>query len=52
MQNRTNIFMHKKYTTSSSVQIVALRSVDKIFPESYNFSAHKFITLDSYNSSF
>jgi hypothetical protein len=32
-------FMRKKYTTFSTVRIVALRSVNKIFPESYDFAA-------------
>ena len=37
--NRASCFMRKKYTTFSTEQIVALRSVNKIFPESYDFGA-------------
>jgi hypothetical protein len=37
--NRAHFFMRKKYTTFSTVQIVALQSVNKIFPESYDFAA-------------
>jgi hypothetical protein len=33
--------VRKKYTTFSAERIVALRSVNKIFPESYNFAAKK-----------
>jgi hypothetical protein len=33
--------MRKKYTTFISERIVALRSVIKIFPESYDFAAKK-----------
>jgi hypothetical protein len=32
-------FVRKKYTTFSTVRIVALQSVNKIFPESYDFAA-------------
>jgi hypothetical protein len=32
-------FLRKKYTTFSTEEIVALRSVNKIFPESYDFAA-------------
>ena len=31
--------VRKKYTTFSTVRIVALRSVNKIFPETYDFAA-------------
>jgi hypothetical protein len=37
--NRARFFVRKKYTTFSTEQIVALRSVNKIFPESYDFAA-------------
>jgi hypothetical protein len=37
--NRARFFVRKKYTTFSTVRIVALRSVNKIFPESYDFAA-------------
>jgi hypothetical protein len=40
--NRARFFVRKKYTTFSSEQIVALRSVNKIFPESYDFAAKKY----------
>ena len=33
--------VHKKYTTFSTERIVALRSVNKIFPESYDIAARK-----------
>jgi hypothetical protein len=35
--------VRKKYTTFSTEQIVALRSVNKIFPESYDFTAIDYI---------
>jgi hypothetical protein len=38
--NRARFFVRKKYTTFSTEQIVPLRSVNKIFPESYNFAAN------------
>jgi hypothetical protein len=37
--NRAHFFMCKKYTTFSTERIVALRSVDKIFLENYDFAA-------------
>jgi hypothetical protein len=37
--NRARFFLRKKYTTFSTERIVALRSVNKIFPESYDFAA-------------
>jgi hypothetical protein len=37
--NRARFFVRKKYTTFSTVRIVALRSVNKIFPASYDFAA-------------
>jgi hypothetical protein len=37
--NRARFFVRKKYTIFSTVRIVALRSVNKIFPESYDFAA-------------
>ena len=37
--NRARFFVRKKYTTFSTEQTVALRPVNKIFPESYNFAA-------------
>jgi hypothetical protein len=37
--NRARFFVRKKYTTFSTVRIVALRSVKKIFPESYDIAA-------------
>jgi hypothetical protein len=37
--NRARFFVRKKYTTFSTVGIVALWSVNKIFPESYDFAA-------------
>jgi hypothetical protein len=33
-------FVHKKYTTFGTERIVALRSVNKILPESYDFAAN------------
>jgi hypothetical protein len=38
--NCARFFMRKKYTTFSTDRIVALRSVSKIFPESYDFAAN------------
>ena len=38
--NRAYFFVRKKYTTFSTERIVALRSLNKIFPESYNFTAN------------
>jgi hypothetical protein len=38
--NRVRFFVRKKYTIFSSERIVALRSVNKIFPESYDFAAN------------
>jgi hypothetical protein len=37
--------VRKKYTTFSNERIVALRSVIKIFPESYDFAARNWISL-------
>jgi hypothetical protein len=37
---RAHFFMRKKYTTFSTERIVALPSVNKIFPESYDFAAN------------
>jgi hypothetical protein len=37
--NRAHFFMPKKYTTFSTEQIVALRSVNNISLESYDFAA-------------
>jgi hypothetical protein len=37
--NHARFFLRKKYTTFNTVRIVALRSVNKIFPESYDFAA-------------
>jgi hypothetical protein len=37
---RARFFVRKKYTTFSTERIVALRSVNKIFPESYDFAAN------------
>jgi hypothetical protein len=42
--NRARFFVRKKYTTFSTERIVALRSVNKIFPERYDFAARKFLT--------
>jgi hypothetical protein len=39
--NRARFFVRKKYATFSTDRIVALRSVSKIFPESYDFAAIK-----------
>jgi hypothetical protein len=39
MWNRLNVFVRNKYTSSSSIRIVALRSVKKNDPESYDFAA-------------
>ena len=39
--NPARFFVRKKYTTFSTGQIVALRSVSKIFPESYDFAVSK-----------
>jgi hypothetical protein len=39
--NRARFFVRKLYTTFSIEQIVALRSVNKIFPESYDFAVNK-----------
>jgi hypothetical protein len=38
-QNRTCVLVCKKYTTFSTERIVALRSVNNIFPDSYDFAA-------------
>jgi hypothetical protein len=38
-QNRARFFVRKKYTTFNADRIVALRSVNKIFQESYDFAA-------------
>jgi hypothetical protein len=38
---RARFFVRKKYTTFSTERIVALRSVNKIFQESYDFAASK-----------
>jgi hypothetical protein len=40
--NRARFFVCKKYTTFSTKQIVALRSVNKISPKSYDFAARTF----------
>ena len=37
--NRARFFVCKKYTTFSTERVVALRSVNKIFSESYDFTA-------------
>jgi hypothetical protein len=37
--NRARFFVRKKYTTFSTERIVAVLSVNKIFPESYEFTA-------------
>jgi hypothetical protein len=37
--NCARFFVCKKYTTFSTERIVPLRSVNKIFPESYDFAA-------------
>jgi hypothetical protein len=37
--NCARFFVRKKYTTFCTVRIVALWSVNKIFPESYDFAA-------------
>jgi hypothetical protein len=39
MQKQPHVFMRKKYTTFSSIPIVALWFVNKIFLESYDFTA-------------
>jgi hypothetical protein len=44
---RFRLFVHKKYTTFSSIRIVALWSVDKIFPESYDFAARVLFPVTS-----
>jgi hypothetical protein len=41
IQNHLHVFVHNKYTALSSVRMVALRSVDKIFPESCDFEARE-----------
>jgi hypothetical protein len=52
--NRARFFVRKKYTTFSTVRIVALRSVNKIFSESYDFAAkatsakHKSLNLQQF----
>jgi hypothetical protein len=43
--NRARFFVRKKYTTFSTKRIVALRSVNKKFPESYDFAAKRFTDL-------
>jgi hypothetical protein len=40
--NRARFFMRKKCTTFSTARIVALRSVNRIFSESYDFAATLF----------
>jgi hypothetical protein len=37
--NRARFLVRKKYKTVSTVRIVALQSVNKIFPERYDFAA-------------
>jgi hypothetical protein len=37
--NCARFFVRKKYTTFNTERIVALQSVNKIFPESYDFAA-------------
>jgi hypothetical protein len=39
--NRARFFVRKKYTTFNTERIVAIRSVNKIFPESYDFAGSK-----------
>jgi hypothetical protein len=39
--NRARCFVRKKYTTFCTERIVALRSVNKIVPEIYDFAANK-----------
>jgi hypothetical protein len=45
--NRARFFVRKKYTNFSPERIVALWSVNKIFPESYKFAAKLFGIIDS-----
>jgi hypothetical protein len=46
--NRVRFFVCKKYTTFSAERIVALRSINKIFSESYDFAAYKMPQIDLY----
>jgi hypothetical protein len=39
MQNRLQIFERKKYTSFRSIRMVALQSVKRNYPESYDFAA-------------
>jgi hypothetical protein len=43
--NRDHFFVRKKYTIFSTEQIVALWSVNKILPESYDFTANQRTSL-------
>jgi hypothetical protein len=45
--NRARFFVRKKYITFSTVRIVALWSVNKIFPESYDFAAIRVIDMNN-----
>jgi hypothetical protein len=47
--NRAHFFVRKKLTTFSTERIVALRSVKKIFPESYDFAAMLTVVLSLRN---
>jgi hypothetical protein len=49
--NRAHFFVRNKYTTFSTERIVALRSVNNIFPESYDFAAIVLIVLVTSSSS-
>jgi hypothetical protein len=40
-------FVRKKYTTFSTEQIVALRSVNKIYQESYDFAANTWADISN-----
>jgi hypothetical protein len=38
---RPHVFVRNKCTTFSSIRIIALRFVDKIFPESHDFAVNR-----------
>jgi hypothetical protein len=45
MHNCPHVFVRNKYTTFSSVGIVALWSVNKIFPKNYDFAVTQGLIL-------
>jgi hypothetical protein len=49
MQNRPHVFVRPTYSAFSSIRIIALRSVNKIFPESYDIFMFYDIHISSQN---